>query len=55
MNNSSLKKKYVISSCGCDVLMPFALMYLFYTFHCLNILTVRSRAAPKASISSSVL
>ncbi|MBR3585240.1 MAG: hypothetical protein IKO00_04395 [Oscillospiraceae bacterium] len=30
MNNTSLKKKYVISSCGCDVLLPFALVYLFY-------------------------
>ena len=30
MNNGSLKKKYVISSCGCDFIMPFALVYLFY-------------------------
>ena len=30
MNNNSLKKKYVISSCGCDGIMPFALTYLFY-------------------------
>ena len=30
MNNGSLKKKYVITSCGCDFLMPFALVYLFY-------------------------
>ncbi len=30
MSNGNLKKKYVISSCGCDIIMPFALVYLFY-------------------------
>lgn len=26
----NIKKKYVITSCGCDLIMPFALVYLFY-------------------------
>lgn len=25
-----IKKKYVITSCACDFIMPFALVYLFY-------------------------
>ena len=30
MNNSTVTRKHVIASCGCDFLLPFAMVYLFY-------------------------